>query len=351
MNYENTEIKDLVCSFEKLYEALHKCKQNVMWKDSVAGYVKNGLVNCYKLKQSLDDDSYTIDPYTMFTIYEPKKRDIVSTRIKDRVFQRSLCDNYLYPTVTKSFIYDNGACQIGKGTNFTRDRLKCHLQRHYRKYGLNGYVLKCDLSNYFGSTPHRVAIEAIDKRVPDEWAVDKVVQIILSFNQGDDPNIGMGLGSQVTQIIQLAVLDDFDHYVKEQLHIKGYVRYNDDFISIHPDKQYLREAQEKITEKLSDLGLTLSSKKTYIAPITQPIRFLGFSFRLTETGKVICKVLPENVSHERRKLKKLVQRVREGKMTKPEVDECYKSWKAHIAYGNIHKLILEMDKYYKELWR
>ncbi len=351
MNYENTEIKDLVCSFEHLYEALHKCKHNVLWKDSVAGFVKNGLVNCYKLKQQLEDDTYTIDPYTMFTIYEPKKREIVSTRIKDRVFQRSLCDNYLYPTITKSFIYDNCACQIGKGTIFARDRLKCHLQRHYRQYGLNGYTLKCDISNYFGSTPHRVAIEAVDKRVPDEWVVDKVAQIVRSFNQGADPNIGMGLGSQVTQIIQLAVLDDLDHFIKEQLRIKRYERYMDDFISIHIDKLFLKDVLCQIDDKLSGLGLALSPKKTYIAPISQPIHFLGFSFRLTDTGKVVCKVLPENISHERRKLTKLAQRVRGGKMTKAEVDKCYISYKAHISYGDCHNLILEMDKFYKNLWR
>ena len=108
------DIKEKVCEFRSLYKAMNKCKKNVMWKDSVAGYVKNGLVNCYKLRQQLLDEKYKIDKYSVFTIYEPKKREIVSTRMKDRVFQRSLSDNYLYDAVTKSFIYDNCACQDNK---------------------------------------------------------------------------------------------------------------------------------------------------------------------------------------------------------------------------------------------
>jgi len=351
MNNNNLEIKDLVCDFGSLYKALYKCKRNVVWKDSVAGYVKNGLVNCYKLRQELLNDTYSIDPYTLFKVYEPKERTIVSTRIKDRVFQRSLCDNYLYDIITKSFIYDNCACQIGKGTKFARDRLKCHLQKFYRKNGLDGYVLKCDLSNFFGSTPHKVAMEAVDVRTPDDWVVQKVYQIVKSFNQGEDSSVGMGLGSQVTQLIELAVLDDIDHYIKEQLHIKHYLRYNDDFILIHPDKAHLHYCYEQINARLVALGLTLNKKKTQLFPVTQPIRFLGFSFKLTSTGKVVVKLLPDKISHERRKLRKLVQRAKDGIKTKAEVDECYKSWKAHASYGDTHNLIIQMDKYYKELWR
>lgn len=346
----DNEIQDLVCDFGNLYKALYKCKHNVMWKDSVAGYVKNGLVNCYKLKQSLYDDTYKLSKYSIFEISEPKRRVIVSTRIKDRVFQRSLCDNYLTQTVSKSFIYDNCACQAGKGTQFARDRLHTHLQRHYRKYGTQGYVLRCDLSNYFGSTPHKVAIEAIDIRTPDDWAVNQIATIVRSFNQGENPNIGLGLGSQTTQLIQLAVLDDLDHFIKEQLHIKGYVRYQDDFVLLHPDKEYLIECRKRIAERLERLGLKFSPHKTQLFPITQPIKFLGFSYRLKDNGKVVIKILPEKVSREKRKLRKQVQRVHQGLMTKTELDESYRAWREHAKYGDNYHTIVKTDKYYKGLW-
>lgn len=345
------EIKEKVCAFRSLYKAMHKCKRNVMWKDSVSGFVKNGLVNCYKLRFQLLKNKYRIDKYSVFTIYEPKKREIVSTRMKDRVFQRSLCDNYLYDAITRSFIYDNCACQLNKGTTFARDRLKCHMQRFYRKHGFEGFVLKCDLSNYFGSTPHSVARETIIERTGDEWVNYHTNKIINSFNQGDDPDVGMGLGSQITQLTQLAVLDKMDHMIKERLGVKQYIRYMDDFILIHHDKEYLMYCLEEIRGTIVSLGLTLSVKKTQIFPLKQGIKFLGFSFYLTETGKVIKKLTRENVAHEKRKLRRLKKLVDNGVMTKENVDECYMSWKAHAKQGNTHNLIISMDKFYKNLWK
>lgn len=121
--------------------------------------------------------------------------------------------------------------------------------------------MKCDLSNYFGSTPHDVAKASVRKRVKDEWVYQRVCDIIDSFNQDTDPNIGMGLGSQVTQLIQLAVLDELDHIIKEKLHIKHYIRYMDDFILIHEDREYLQYCLGVIKEHLAGLRLQLSAKR------------------------------------------------------------------------------------------
>jgi RNA-directed DNA polymerase len=348
---ELDEIKEKVCAFKSLYKAMYKCKKNVMWKDSVAGYVKNGLVNIYKLRRQLLENNYKIDKYSVFTIYEPKKREIVSTRMKDRVFQRSLSDNYLYDAITKSFIYDNHACQVGKGTGKARDRLACHMQKYFRKNGLDGYVLKCDISNYFGSTSHKVAKDTVRARIDNDWINYHTDKIIESFNQGENPDVGMGLGSQITQLTQLAVLDKMDHMIKERLNIKQYIRYMDDFILIHPDKEYLKYCLEEINNHVNSLNLKLSAKKTQIFPLKQGVKFLGFTFHLAGTGKVIRKLTKENVIHEKKKLKKLKKLADSGVMTKEHVDECYMSWKAHAKQGNTNNLILSMDKFYKNLWK
>lgn len=345
------EVKQKVCCFKALYQAMYKCRRNVMWKDSVAGYVKNGLVNCLKLSNQLYDDTYAIDKYNIFTIHEPKVREIVSTRIKDRVFQRSLCDNYLYKAVTKSFIYDNCACQLGKGTDFAVNRLMTHMQRFYRQHGISGYVLKCDIKNYFGSTPHSVAKQAIAKRIDSLWAYDQVADIINSFNNGPNPNIGLGLGSHISQLAQLAVLDDLDHEIKEQYRIKYYVRYMDDFILVHDDIEYLKLCKTKIEAHLNKLSLKLSSNKTKIFPLSQGIKFLGFRLRLTATGGIVKTINSKNISHERRKLCKQKILVDKNIMSKVQVDSCFISWKAHAQKGNTHNLILQMDKFYENLWR
>ena len=138
---------------------------------------------------------------------------------------------------------------------------------------------------------------------------------------------------------------------KERLGIKQYIRYMDDFILIHPDKEYLKYCLDEINKHVTGLNLKLSEKKTQIFPLKQGISFLGFRFYLTETGKVIRKLTKENVCHEKKKLRKMKKLVDDGVMTKENVDECYMSWKAHAKQGNTHNLILSMDKFYKNLWR
>lgn len=341
--------REKICSFEELYKAAYICKRNVMWKDSVAGFIKNALVNCHILHEELENDTYKLSPYSVFVVHEKKTRTIVSTRMRDRVVQRSLCDNYLTEYLTKSFIYDNCACLPGRGTDMARNRLKCHLQRFYRKHGLNGWVLKVDIHDFFGSTPHDVVKAAVAKRVPDPWVREQVYNIVDSFDH-IAPDKGMGLGSQITQLVQLAVLDDLDHYIKEVLRIKGYVRYMDDFILIHEDKEHLKHCLVEITRILKDLNLELNEKKTGIQPVKNGIHFLGFSFRLTDTGRVVQTVLHKKISKERRKLRKIVDLVKRGQMTRQHADECYQAWKAHVGKGNCQSLLSKMDSYYVSLY-
>ncbi len=347
-NLKNQNVQDCVCDFGNLYQAMRKCKHNVMWKDSVAGYVKNGLANCYKLKQSLYNGKYSIDPYITFTITEPKEREIVSTRIKDRVFQRSLADNYLYDTLTKSFVHTNGACQKNKGTDFARQCLKDALHKYYRNYGKEGYVLKCDIKSFFASTTRTAAINAVESNITDDWALSRVIEIVDSYTA--ETGKGLGLGSQITQLIELSVLNSLDHYIKEVLRIKCYVRYMDDFVLIHPDKVYLKYCKEQIAKKLAESELSLSVNKTQIFPLSQPIHFLGNSYRLTDTGKVIMKMLPEKVAREKRKLRRQRERVKQGKMTKTEVYHSYQGFRNNALKGNNRNIITEMDKYFKSLW-
>lgn len=345
------EVKNTVCDFNNLHRAMKECRKGVMWKDSVSRYSNNALVSIYKLQQELLSNTYRLSPYHHFTIYEPKKREIISTRFKDRVFQRSLCDNYLYHAITKSFIYDNAACQIGKGTDFARRRLECHLQRHYRKHGLDGYILSCDLKNFFGSTPHSVAKQAIAKHVHDEWARQHVFAIIDSYSRPDSPGAGLGLGSQVTQLIQLAVLNDLDHMIKEKLHIKAYVRYMDDFLLIHNDKEYLLYCLQAIKKHLEERGLQLNQKKTQLIKLTLGIKFLGFKFTLTESGKVLKTLLKDNIKKRKRKLRKYRDLVLAGKMSFAKSRECYLAWKAYAQKGSTYHLLQRMDDYYLDLWK
>lgn len=336
-----------IIGFDALYESMHKCKRHVMWKGSVAHFVLNGVEETYKLSRELKNGTYKARSVTKFTITKPKKREIISVSFRDRVYQRSLNDNVLYPTMTRSFIRDNWACQKGRGTDDARDRVKVFLQRMYRKYGTDFYVLQTDIHGYYPNMRHDVTNEMLRKKLSSDVA-ERAISILDGQYAGD---IGYDPGSQMVQIVGISLMNDADHRMKEYLGLRTFGRYMDDSMMFHQEKEYLEHCRKEIRKELSDKGLTFNEKKTRIFKATDGFVLLGFKYRLTETGKVIKIIDPKNVKERRRMLKKLVRKAKRGELTKKMVDESYYSWRAHAKKGRSFKLLQRMDKYYKSLWR
>lgn len=180
-------------------------------------------------------------------------------------------------------------------------------------------------------------------------AFQQVATIIDSFNNNGDYTKCIGLGSQVSQLIQLAVLDDLDHYITQRLGIVLYVRYMDDFILIHSQSEYLRKCLKDIVRFLNHIKLEISPKKTNLSKVTQPIRFLGFSFRLNKNGKVTKRILTTNIKNERRKIRRMIKRIELGLMTIDKFEECYQSWRAFLKNSNSRGKMLKMDKYKRRM--
>jgi hypothetical protein len=110
-------------------------------------------------------------------------------------------------------------------------------------------------------------------------------------------NKSLGLGSQTSQLFALLTLNEVDHYIKEQLHIKYYGRYMDDLYLFHNDSKYLQECKKKIEMKLGEIGLELNQKKTTIIRISPiendakvhgiPLKYLKWNFYLTKSNHII----------------------------------------------------------------
>lgn len=339
--------KEEVIGYDALYDSMLKCQKGVLWKDSVAHFVLNAPEEIAKLERELKDGTYRPRKPKMFAITSPKPREISSIPFRDRVYQRSLNDNILYPAMTRSFIYDNWACQKGKGTDRARARLKEFLRKYYRKHGTEGYIAQFDIKGYYPNMSHAYIEEMFRKKLDPE--IFEMVLGVLRHQYGGDK--GYNPGSQMIQIAGISALDALDHYIKERLHIRPYIRYMDDFILINEDKEYLAEYQKRIAEKLKECGFSLNEKKTKIVPIQDGVMFLGFRFKLTETGKVLMLIDPKNVKAKRKNLARLVAKSKKGLIPKESVDESYRSWRDHASKGNSYKLISRMDKYYADLWR
>ena len=336
-----------IIGFEALYASMRKCTKGVIWKDSVASFRLNGIQKVYSLSDQLKEGTYKPAPMYKFNITSPKPREIASVSFRDRVYQRSLNDNYVYPVMVNSFIFDNFACQKGKGTDAARNRLKEFLWRYYRKHGSKGYVAQFDIHGYYPTMDHAVT-EATFKAKLNPEIFERVKNVLRGQYDGDS---GYYAGSQLVQIAGISVLDRMDHYIKETLRAKYYIRYMDDFLIISEDREYLKTCMHDVIEYLSGLNFTMNEKKTRIYSLENGIDFLGFTFRITKTGKVLMQIRSENVKRQRRKLKRLVKRSKAGLIPKEKVDESFAAWRNHASKGNSFKLLRRMETYYKSLWR
>lgn len=336
-------MKDDVVGYAALYESMLKCKANVLWKASVQHFYLNSIEEVNKLSYELKTGTYKAHPPYKFMVKSPKEREIISICFRDRIYQRSMNDNVIYPTMTKNFIYDNCACQKGKGTDFARKRLKIFLNRFYRENGLDGYVFQIDIKKYYQNIPHSLAIKMFNNKLDPEYA--KAVAEILE--QQYDGDTGFNPGSQLVQILGISYLNGIDHFIKEKLHVKYYLRYMDDFILFHKDKDYLVYCKNEIEKELAKLGLKYNDKKSRIFKLKDGFDFMGFNYHLTSTGKVIMLVLPSKVKSNMKKYKRLKQRVEKGLISKDKYNESLDCWINHMKKGNDNNLIRRIEKEFR----
>ncbi len=337
--------KESVIGYDALYESMRKCAKGVKWKGTVAYYRHHWTDEIRKLSDQLHEGTYRERRAKFFTITDPKVREIMSIHYRDRIFQRSLNDVAIYPQVVRSFIRDNFACQKDKGTKLARDRLTEFLHRYYRKYGAEGYVLKIDIKGYYPNMDHEYAEKMLSRYLDDETY--QMAKKVLAHLPGE---VGYNPGSQIVQIVGITALDKIDHFIKERLRVKFYIRYMDDFILIHRDKSFLEHCRDEVITKFHENQMEPNLGKTFIQPISKPIDHLGFIYRLTRTGKVLIAPRSDKIKHERKKIIRMVALVRKGRITKHDVDVHFKAWKASIRYGNSRKLIERLNVWYSGLW-
>lgn len=327
-----------ICNIDNLHDAYKKSKHKDL------KFQLNISEELQKLKQELENKTYKISPYHEFTVYEPKERLIKACSFIDKIVQHSVCDNVLLPSFKTEFIQTNYAGQIGKGTHYGLDCLKAQMYLAYCKYGYDCWIIKADISKYFYNINHDILKDIVRYHVKDNnvyWLCEKFID--------STDGLGLPLGNQISQVFALLYLSGLDHFITGELGVKYYGRYMDDFYLIVESKEYAKYCLNAIYEFVHGLDLELNGK-TQIIPFKNGIRFCGFHTYVTKDGKVIRKLINENKRAAKKKFKKMVELVKNGKLTKEKFYESYNAWKNHILHGNCIKLSCEMDKYIDELF-
>ena len=259
--------------FNNLYENIYKtenikaCYYEVMrnTKNKRQVYkLQNNAENIIRtIYEELKNERYVVGKYNVFIIYEPKQRTIVSQGMKDKIVNHLIAREILYPAILPCLVPFNVASRPGMGTKKALE----YLERYRRQFAAKNekyFMLKCDISRFFLSIDHKILKKKVRRRIKDPRALKIVFNVIDSYSTG----------SMTSQVLAIFYLNDLDHFIKEELKIKGYIRYQDDFLLFSESKEYLEVCLEKIKKFLEKEKLTLNGK-TRIYSCNENICFLG----------------------------------------------------------------------------
>lgn len=358
-----------VIRFKSLHKSNKKSTKNVIWKASVQRYEMNLLRNMNDASCKLAAKKDISKGFVEFDLMERGRlRHIRSVHFSERVVQRSLCSNSLVPMISRSLIYDNGACLPGKGVDRAMNRLTAHLQQFYRAngYSNDGYVAIFDFSGYFDCILHDVCFKQFEKHFHDEnilWLLDSFIRPFGYPMDNTDmkrvktpkdtvPYTGksLGLGSEVSQVTAVSYPNPLDHYIKQTLGVRWYARYMDDGYMIFKNKEDARIALDAVIKYAETLGIKINARKTKIVKLRRGFKFLKAQHILTDSGRVVRKLSRDSITRQRRKLKKFARMVAVGDMTAKDASTAYGSWKGYALHRGGKRSVRNMDRLFRQLF-
>jgi len=322
MSWTATGLFRGIASFENLLLADRKARRGKGVKRDILAFWLDAERELLRLRDELLSRTWRPGGYRQFVAHESKDRLISAAPYRDRVVHHALM-NVIGPILERSFIHDSWASREGKGTHRA-------LVRAARFCRASRFVLKCDIADYFASVDHGILMEIIRRRIADPGALRLADLIVRSAPGGK----GLPIGNLTSQFFANLYLDGFNHFVKEELHCRRYLRYVDDFAVFGDDAGELAAVRDRMEAYLRDrLNLRLHPRKTRVFPVAEGVGFLGF--RVFPTHRLLRKTAGY---HYRRTLFRLARRLRDGEGAAAEVANSFRSWSAHAAWGDTHGL-------------
>ena len=321
-------IWEQVVSLDNLYTAYCKARKGKRRRPDVARFSLD-------LQQELITGVYTPGAYRQFTVYERKPRLISVAPFRDRVVHHAVM-HVLEPLLDPRFIPDTYACRKGKGVHRAVERY----QQFAREYA---YVLKLDIRRYFPSIDRTILTQQLARRIKDKAVLNLLCKIIdngpetggpVQFFPGDDlvsvseRRRGLPIGNLTSQCFANLYLDDFDHWLKETMRVKGYLRYVDDLYLLGNDKQRLWALRDTIDGKLQALRLTPHADKTQVYRTTERVDVLGY-----KVSRYRRWLRNDNGFRFRRRLTYMGRLYQTGDMDWSALNASVQSWIGHACHA------------------
>ena len=308
-----TGTKDLfnsICSMGNLYRAYQNAKSGKGWYKEVKQIEKRPFYYLAGLQYMLKNHLFKTSEYEIFILNEgKKKRDVYKLPFfPDRIAQWAILQ-VIEPFLVANMTADTYSAIPGKGIQ----PIVNDLRGYYKTKRIDGkkksvwvpsillsdeentrYCYKIDLHHYYQSINHEVLKQKFRKVFKDPellWLLDEIADSINTATEEDlielslsgeievDPNTGIPIGNYMSQYSGNFYLSSFDHWVKEELHVKHYYRYMDDVVIFASSKEELHEIHRKVTAYTRDyLHLNIKGNYQIFPTKVRGVDFVGYRF-------------------------------------------------------------------------
>ncbi len=220
----------LIATHENLKTAFAKAAKGKRDRADVIVFCRDFDTNIHKLREQILSHSPDIGHYRFFQVHDPKLRQICAASFPERVLHHAVM-NICEPALESYAIYDSYACRKGKGNRRALARAK----QYAGKYD---WYLKLDIRKYFDSIDHAILLKLLEKRFKDKELLFLFHQLFETYHT--QPGKGFPIGNLISQHMANFYLGVFDHWIKEERRVEGYIRYMDDFAVFANGKDQLK---------------------------------------------------------------------------------------------------------------
>lgn len=304
-----------IYSVDNLLLAHKKARRGKTSKKEVIDFEKNIFRNISDLHYVLKNNKYKTSEYKIFTLFDPKEREIYKLPYyPDRIVHHAIL-NIIESIFVNTFTSNTYNCIKGRGIHKAFYKLKDNL----KDVENTKYCLKIDIKKFYPNIDNKILKQLLRKKFKDNNLLNLLDEIIDSTLIWGG---GVPIGNYLSQFFANFYLCYFDHYIKEQLKVKYYFRYCDDIIILSDNKKELHNILNNIRTYLRD-NLKLELKSNYqIFPVDKRgIDFLGYIFYHTHI------LLRKNIK------KRFIKMVKYNKNKKSIAS--YWGWISHINGINL----------------
>lgn len=263
--------------YEKIIEkdnirmAIDKASKGKRQREDVIRILENKEYYVDELHNILKNQEFKHSEYKVFKIREgisKKERVIHKPQFyPDQIVHWCLMLQ-IQPIIEKGLYVHSCGSIPGRGIHYGKKYIERWIRRDKKN---TKYCLKLDIEKFFPSINNDVLKEMFVHKIKDAKTLNLINGII-------DSSIGLPIGNYTSQWFANFYLEKLDHYIKEELKVRYYVRYIDDMVLFGNNKRRLRAVKKLIDEFLVNYCLNIKDNYQVYLVDVEGVDMLGFRF-------------------------------------------------------------------------